>query len=53
MRSIATHPEGEILLSGSVDKTSKIFNINNRSGKYEFQKEISYHDGFVLSTTPM
>ena len=38
------------MLSGSIDSTSKLFNLSNLTGKYDFDKEISYHTGFVYST---
>ena len=39
-------------MSGSMDKTNKLYNLN-ANGKYEFCKEMSYHDGFVISVVPM
>ena len=40
------------MLSGSIDGTSKLFSLSNSTGLYEFDKEISYHSGFVYSTAP-
>jgi len=40
-------------MSGSMDKTNKLFNLNDLTGKYEFTKEVAYHEGFVISVTPM
>lgn len=52
VRALGTHPLGDVLMSGSMDKTNKMFNLTG-SGKYEFCKEMSYHEGFVVSVTPM
>jgi len=40
-------------MSGSIDKTNKLYNLNNATGKYEFTKEVQYHEGFVLSICPL
>ncbi len=48
VRSLGTLETG-YLLAGSIDKSSKLFVLNNRSGKYDFEKEMTYHDGFVYS----
>lgn len=50
VRAISALPNG-MLLSGSIDKTLKLFNLSN-SGRYEFDKELSYHDNFVYSICP-
>lgn len=52
VRTVATHPQGDILMSGSVDYTNKIYMLDNLTGKYEFLREMKYHNGFVLSITP-
>ena len=49
VRSISTLDSG-YMLSGSIDSSSKLFILDNASGQYEFDKEISYHTGFVYST---
>lgn len=36
-----------------MDKTNKMFSLNNDTGKYDFQKEMTYHEGFVVSVAPM
>lgn len=53
VRALGTHPLGEVLMSGSIDKTNKLFSLNNKTGKYDFTKEVSYHDGFVLNICPL
>jgi phospholipase A-2-activating protein len=40
------------MLTGSIDKSSKLFVLNNATGKYEFDKEIVYHQDFVYATAP-
>ena len=40
------------MLSGSIDTTSKLFMLNNATGIYDFEKEISYHTGYVYATAP-
>jgi hypothetical protein len=40
-------------MSGSMDKTNKLFNLDSETGKYSFVKEVSYHEGFVISVAPM
>jgi len=40
------------MLSGSIDKSSKLFILNNATGKYDFDKEIVYHQDFVYATAP-
>ena len=51
VRSLSTLDSG-YLLSASIDSTSKLFMLDNLTGKYDFEKEISYHSGFVYSTAP-
>ena len=53
VRALGTHPQGEVLMSGSIDKTNKLYNLNSSTGKYEFEKEVKYHDGFVMAIEPM
>jgi WD40 repeat protein len=53
VRTVSTSPFGEVLISGSIDKTNKLYTLNSDSGKYEFSKEVQYHDGFVVSTCSM
>jgi hypothetical protein len=30
-----------------------LFHLNTNSGKYDFVKEIKYHEGFILDICPM
>lgn len=53
VRSIATHPKGDILMSGSIDMTNKIYLLDNMTGRYDFMREMKYHDGFVLAIVPL
>jgi len=53
VRSLATHPKGDILMSGSIDMTNKLYLLDNMTGRYEFLREMKYHDGFVLSLIPL
>ena len=39
-------------MSGSIDMSNKIYNLNNAIGKYNFQKEVKYHEGHVLELCP-
>jgi len=45
VRCLATDDLG-VLLSGSIDKSVKVFTMND-SGKYDFDRETTYHDSFV------
>jgi hypothetical protein len=36
-----------------MDKSNKFFNLNTTTGKYVFTKEVTYHEGFVISVIPM
>lgn len=51
VRSLSSLDSG-YLLSASIDGTSKLFTLSNQTGLYDFDKEISYHTGFVYSTAP-
>ena len=53
VRSLATHPQGDILMSGSIDKTNKLYLLDNMTGRYEMIREVKYHDGFVLCIIPL
>jgi hypothetical protein len=39
------------MMSGSVDYTNKLYH-QNQGGIYEFDKELKYHNGFVLDICP-
>ncbi|CDW75382.1 transducin family protein wd-40 repeat family protein [Stylonychia lemnae] len=51
VRSLGTLDSG-YLLSGSVDTSTKLYMLNNATGRYSFEKEMKYHTGFVYSITP-
>jgi WD40 repeat protein len=53
VRSLATHAKGDVLMSGSIDMTNKLYLLDNMTGRYEFIREMKYHDGFVLSIVPL
>ena len=38
-------------MSGSIDKSLKLFTFESGSGRYLFEKELTYHDEYVYSTT--
>jgi WD40 repeat protein len=40
------------MISGSIDTTSKMFMLNNATGRYDFDKENNYHSSFVYATAP-
>ena len=37
----------DVLISGSIDTSAKMFLHNNATGLYAFEREFSYHEGFV------
>ena len=37
------------LVSGSIDKSVKTFSLHKATGKYNFEKQLTYHDSFVYS----
>ena len=39
-------------MSGSIDMSNKLYNLNSAIGKYNFQKELKYHEGHVLNICP-
>ena len=39
-------------MSGSVDTTNKIYTLDETNGQYTFDKEVQYHDGFVMNIIP-
>ena len=44
--------QGDVLMSGSIDLSNKIFNLNNAIGKYNFAKEVKYHEQYVMDICP-
>jgi hypothetical protein len=51
VRAVATLDSG-YMMSGSIDKTTKLFMLNNKTGKYDFEKELSNHNAFVYTVHP-
>jgi hypothetical protein len=51
VRSVASLDSG-YMMSGSIDKSTKLFMLSNSTGKYEFEKECSYHTDFVYCVAP-
>ena len=41
-----------MLMSGSIDFSNKMYTLNKSSGKYDYQKEIVHHEGFVMNIIP-
>ena len=35
-------------MSGSIDMTNKMWNLNNAIGKYNFSKEVKYHEQVLI-----
>ena len=44
VRCLAVLPEVDTLVSGSIDKSAKMFLIDKSNGKYQFEREFTYHD---------
>lgn len=44
---------GDVMMSGSIDYTNKLYNLNQGTGLYDFTKEVKYHEGFVLDICSM
>ena len=52
VRCLAVLPEVDSLVSGSIDKSVKLFSFDKSNGKYAFEKEFAYHDSFVYAVHP-
>ena len=39
-------------MSGSIDRTTKLFMLNNATGIYDFEKELSYHNDYIYAVCP-
>ena len=52
VRCLTILPIDDSLVSGSIDHSCKIMNVDKSTGKYSFEKELNYHDSFVLSVHP-
>lgn len=50
VRCLCVLNHNDALVSGSLDKTTKIYNMNTSNGKYDFDKEHSgFHDSFIYA----
>ena len=39
-------------MSGSIDLSNKMYQLNKATGQYDFLKEINHHEGFVMDIIP-
>lgn len=42
----------DLLMSGSIDFSNKMYTKSRQTGQYEFVKEIFHHEGFVMNIIP-
>lgn len=52
VRSVTVLPHNDYLVSGSIDKCAKLFEIDKETGKYKIQREFDYHDSFIFKVHP-
>ena len=52
VRSLAYQRGAEMLMSGSIDFSNKMYNFSHTTGKYEYLKEVVHHEGFVMNIIP-
>lgn len=52
VRCLTVIPGTDELISGSIDCSTKMMSLDRSTGKYTFEKDFTYHDGFVLSVHP-
>lgn len=52
VRSLAVQRSADILMSGSIDFSNKMYAFNRQTGKYDFTKEVLHHEGFVMNIIP-
>ena len=52
VRSVAVLSDTDSLVSGSIDKSAKLFGLDRSSGKYTLEREFDYHDSFIFSVYP-
>ena len=52
MRSLAFQRGADMLMSGSIDFSNKMYTLNRATGKYDFTKEVLHHEGFVMNIIP-
>lgn len=46
VRTVATSEKG-VMLSGSVDRSCKLFSLDETTGRYDFLQELNHHDHYV------
>ena len=52
VRSVTVLPDTDSLVSGSMDKSAKLFGLDKQSGKYTLEREFDYHDSFIFCVYP-
>ena len=52
VRCLAVMPGTDELVSGSIDGSAKMMTLDRSKGQYSFEKDFTYHDGFVLAVHP-
>jgi WD40 repeat protein len=52
VRCLCVLPGVDSLVSGSIDSSCKLFNLDKSNGRYSFEREFTYHDSFVLAVHP-
>ena len=52
VRSLAFQKGADMLMSGSIDFSNKMYSLNPATGKYDYLKEIVHHEGFVMDIIP-
>jgi WD40 repeat protein len=52
VRCLCTLASVDTLVSGSIDTSCKLYSLDKSNGKYSFEKELTYHDSFVLAVEP-
>jgi WD40 repeat protein len=53
VRAVATHSLGDVMLSGSADRTCRLYDLDNLSGRYLPTRALTYHQDSVLCAAPM
>ena len=49
---MAVLPDTGTLVSGSIDKSVKMFLLDRSDAKYAFERELTYHDEFIYAVHP-
>lgn len=52
VRCLTTLPGSDSLVSGSIDKSLKLYNLDKSNCKYSFEREFTYHDDFIYAVHP-